>query len=76
MDLYFLEKAGRDLLASVPDAQAKDGGWEPAVVAMLPDDLAVNEVPAWMIRELTSAELESFIQRLRLAISKLALSHS
>lgn len=76
VDLYFLEKAGRDLLASVPDAQAKDGGWEPAVVAMLLDGLAVNEVPAWMIRELTSAELEAFIQRLRLSISKLALSHS
>lgn len=33
VDLYFLEQAGHDLLASIPDAQAKDGGWEPAVIA-------------------------------------------
>lgn len=73
VDLYFLEKSGHDLLASIPDAQAKDGGWEPAVVAMLLDGLRVPEMPAWMIRELSATELEAFLQKLRLQIARLAL---
>lgn len=73
VDLYFLEQAGHDLLAAVPDAQAKDGGWEPAVVAMLLDGLHVKELPVWMIRELSVTELLAFLTRLRLAIASLAL---
>ncbi len=73
VDLYFLEQAGHDLLAAIPDAQAKDGGWEPAVVAMLLDGLRVDELPVWMIRELIPTDLEAFINRLRLAIAGLAL---
>jgi hypothetical protein len=38
-------KAGHDLISAQPDAQAKDGGWEPAVVAMLLDGLRVTELP-------------------------------
>jgi len=71
--LYFLEQAGRELLAAIPDAQAKDGGWEPAVVAMLLSGLQVREMPAWMIKDLAPAELESFLHRLHLAFAKLAL---
>jgi hypothetical protein len=41
---------------------------------MLLDGLQVHEMPAWMIRALTPAELEAFLQKLRLAIAKLALS--
>lgn len=76
VDLYFLEKAGHNLLAAIPDAQAKDGGWEPAVVAMLLDGLQVHEMPAWMIRELTPADLEAFLEKLRLAISQTALPNT
>ncbi|MEQ1842846.1 MAG: hypothetical protein ABL994_20800 [Verrucomicrobiales bacterium] len=32
VDLYFLVQAGHDLLASIPDAQTRDGGWEAAMV--------------------------------------------
>lgn len=73
VDLYFLEQAGRDLLAAIPDAQAKDGGWEPAVVAMLLDQLQVKELPAWMIRDLAPADLNTFLKKLRLSIAGLAL---
>ena len=73
VDLYFLEQAGHDLLAAIPDAQAKDGGWEPAVVAMLLSGLRVTELPAWMIKELAPAHLEAFLNRLRLAIAAQAL---
>jgi len=73
VDLYFLEQAGHDLLAAIPDARNKDGGWEPAVVAMLLDGLSTDQMPAWMIRQLAPADLQAFLQRLRLAISSLAL---
>mgnify|MGYP000890692147 CR=1 FL=1 len=73
VDLYFLEQSGRDLLASIPDAQAKDGGWEPAVVAMLLGGIRFGETPDWMIRELNPVELQTFLHRLRLAIAERAL---
>jgi hypothetical protein len=73
VDLYFLEKAGHDLLAAIPDARSKDGGWEPAVVSMLLDCVEVNQIPAWMIRSLSAEELQEFLQRLRLGIAELAL---
>ncbi len=73
VDLYFLEQAGHDILYAIPDAQAKDGGWEPAMVSMLLDGLHVNELPAWMIRALTAEDLQAFLTRLRLAIADLAL---
>ncbi|MEN9575582.1 MAG: hypothetical protein RL514_3437 [Verrucomicrobiota bacterium] len=73
VDLYFLEQAGHDLLAAIPDARAKDGGWEPAVVAMLLDGLRVTEMPAWMIKDLAPSDLMAFLDRLRLAIAAQAL---
>lgn len=73
VDLYFLEQAGHDLLAAIPDAQNKDGGWEPAVVSMLLAGLRVTELPGWMIKELSLSDLETFLNRLRLAIANLAL---
>jgi len=73
VDLYFLEQAGHDLLAAIPDAQAKDGGWEPAVVSMLLDGLETAELPRWMLRKLTPEDLRTFLNRLRLAIAAKAL---
>ena len=73
VDLYFLEQAGHDLIAALPDAQAKDGGWEPAVVAQLLDCIRVTELPAWMIRSLDPADLQAFLHRLRIAIAARAL---
>lgn len=73
VDLYFLEQAGHDILAAVPDAKSKDGGWEPAVAAMLLDGLRVDQLPPWMIRDLSIADLQRFLTRLRLAMANLAL---
>ena len=73
VDLYFLELHGQDLLAALPDAQAKDGGWEPAVVSMLLDGLRVTELPPWMIRPLVAADLQKFLDQLRRAIALKAL---
>jgi hypothetical protein len=73
VDLYFLEKSGWDLLAAIPDAMAKDGGWEPAVVAMLLDEMHVEAPPEWLIREVSAAELEAFVRKLRLGLAERAL---
>jgi Nucleotidyl transferase AbiEii toxin, Type IV TA system len=73
VDLYFIEKAGCDLLASIPDARAKDAGWDSAMVALLLDGLRGPHRPAWMIRELDPSDLDAFIQKLRLEMSRLAL---
>ena len=76
VDLYFLEQAGVDILAAIPDAMAKDGGWEPAVVSMLLDGVRIHEVPTWMIRPLAVVELQAFVDRLRLALAERAIPHS
>lgn len=76
VDLYCLEQSGVDILAALPDAMAKDGGWEPAVVSMLLDGVRVHEVPAWMIRPLAVADLQAFIDRLRLALAERAIPRS
>ncbi len=73
VDLYFLQELGCDLVAAVPDAVAKDGGWEPAVVAMMLDTLPAGELPAWMIRELSPETLARFVHDLRLRIASLSL---
>lgn len=76
VDLYFLEQAGHDILAAVPDAKAKDGGWDPAVVSMLLDGLDTTELPPWLLRALTPGDLQAFLHRLRLAIAAQALPES
>jgi hypothetical protein len=65
--------SGCDLLAAIPDARAKDAGWEPAVVSMLLDEMHVAVPPEWLIREVSVAELESFIRKLRLGLAERAL---
>jgi len=73
VDLYFLEMSGCDLLAAIPDARAKDAGWEPAVVSMLLDEMHVEVPPEWLIREVSVADLEAFIRKLRLGLAERAL---
>ncbi|MFK7912207.1 MAG: nucleotidyl transferase AbiEii/AbiGii toxin family protein [Akkermansiaceae bacterium] len=73
IDLYFLEQAGHDILAAIPDAREKDGGWEPATVAMLLDSMSFETLPVLLTKELATADLHAFLNRLRLAISELSL---
>ncbi len=73
VDLYFLEQDGHDLLAALPDARSKDGGWDPALVSMLLDGLHPTELPPWLLRSASREELRAFIERLRLALAREAL---
>lgn len=76
VDLYFLEQAGMDILAAIPDAMAKDGGWEPAVVSMLLNGIRIHDLPTWMIRPLAVGDLQAFVDRLRLALAERAIPRS
>ena len=64
IDLYFLELAGFDILAAIPDARAKDGGWDPAMVSMLLNNITLKEAPVLLIKELHMEDLQSFLKRL------------
>jgi hypothetical protein len=68
VDLYFLQEADCDLMAAVPDAREKDGGWEPAVVGLMLDGLEIGELPAWIAHSAPSdfqgAEFFSLLQQL------------
>jgi len=69
-----LLREGHDLLAAIPDARSKDGGWEPAIVSMLLNGIEITTLPEWLIRDLELKDLQDFLQRLRLATAELALS--
>ena len=68
IDLYFLAKEGQDILASIPDAMKKDGGWEPAVVAMLLQNVDLSQLPDLMIQNVDRKSLSSFVDQLRLEL--------
>ena len=70
--LYFLKQAGYNLLDSVPDAQRKDGRWEPAVVSMLLDGLLISEMPSWLLRALSQSDIQAFLTQFRLAFAEKA----
>ncbi len=73
VDLYFLEQAGHDLIAAIPDAREKDGGWDPAVVSMLLNSLSLDDPNVLFIKELDQEDFKVFLKRFRLAIANLAL---
>jgi len=73
IDLYFLEKAGHNLLSALPDAQAKEGGLEPAVLSMILDGLKFGSVPPWLLRPVDLDDLNAFVTRLRRDLAALAL---
>jgi hypothetical protein len=73
VDLYFLEKAGFDLVSALPDAQTKEGGLEPAVLSMMLNGLKIENEPPWMLQPIDLEDLNAFIFRLRQALVALDL---
>lgn len=74
VDLYFLREAGHDIVAAIPDAQTKDGGWDSAMVSMLLESVLFDEMPVLLLKDLSLGELKKFTSQLRLAIAEHALS--
>ena len=52
VDLFFLESAGHDVIGSLPDAALKDGGWDPAMAALLLEAININELSICFIKGL------------------------
>ena len=73
VDLFFLEQAGHDVIGSLPDAAVKDGGWDPAMAALLLESLDINKLPFFLLKDLNTDDFKVFVQRLRLAIAEQAL---
>ena len=70
VDLYFLAKAGKDPLASVPAARRKDGGLDPAVLAFVLSDVKVRSAPEGLEKPVSAAELQAFIDDLRQRLAR------
>lgn len=65
VDLYFLEQAGIDLVALLPAARQKDGGLDAATLAFVLSDVEVNADPVGLVRPVSAADLQAFVDDLR-----------
>ena len=70
VDLFFLAKAGKDPLASVPAARRKDGGLDPAVLAFILSEVKVRSAPEGLEEPVSAAELQVFIDDLRQRLAR------
>jgi len=76
VDLYFLEKDGFRVERHFEEAQRKDGGLDPAMVSLLLDSVKLTELPDYMIKPLTLAELQAFVDDLKRRMALMAYPHS
>ena len=65
VDLYFLAGIGKEPLAFLPAARRKDAGLEPATLAFVLSDVKVHRVPEDLVKPVSAAELQAFIDDLR-----------
>lgn len=56
-----------------PTPGKKDGGWDPAIVSMLLNNLNSDDLNILLIKDLSIKDLKKFLKRFRLAIASLAL---
>ncbi len=76
IDLFFIERAGHDILKAFPDARRKEAGLEAAVLSHLLDAVRLEAVPDYMIEELNLEDLRSFIDRIRKEMAERAFPES
>jgi len=72
VDLCFLEKAGYCVEDYFEEARQKDGGLDPAMVSLLLDSLRISELPDYLIKPLTLAELCTFVDDLKRRMALMA----
>ena len=70
VDLFFLARAGKDPLASLPAARRKDGGLDPAVLAFVLSEVKVRSAPEGLEKPVSAAELQAFIDDLRQRLAR------
>jgi len=72
VDLCFLEKEGYRIEDYFEEAQQKDGGLDPAMVSLLLDSLRITELPDYLIKPLTLADLCAFVDDLKRRMALMA----
>lgn len=70
VDLFFLDRAGQSLPQAIERARDKDAGIEPATLAWILGQVRVNSLPPTLLKPLTPAELQSFIDELARKLSR------
>lgn len=65
VDLYFIERAGHDILSGFEDARQKDAGMDEAVLSQLLVAMRIRTLPDFLLEPLSIGELQSFADRLR-----------
>jgi hypothetical protein len=65
LDLYFLDRAGHDVLARFEDGQAKDGGLEPGMLSHLLDAIHTEPSSDYLIEPLNKNDFDAFVDRIR-----------
>ena len=72
VDLYFLEAEGFKVENYMEEAALKDGGLDPAMVAILLGAVKINEMPDYLLKPLSVDALRDYIDKLRLRMAALA----
>lgn len=72
VDLWFLERAGVDLIASIPAARRKDAGLEAATLAFVLSEVRISRIPDGLVVPLTVDELQRFVDDLRIRLARLS----
>jgi len=72
VDLFFLEKDGYRIEDYFEEAQQKDGGLDPAMVSLLLDALRITELPDYLIKPMTLAELCAFVDDVKRRMALMA----
>jgi len=62
IDLYFLDQAGYTIADNFEAAQLKDGGLNYESLAYTLSQFEISEIPAFMIKPVTIAELQQFLE--------------
>jgi hypothetical protein len=76
VDLFFIARAGRDPLLSLPAARAKDGGVDAATLAFVLSEVKVKRPPEGLEDPISAEELQAFIDGLRAALARQAFPGS
>jgi predicted nucleotidyltransferase component of viral defense system len=72
IDLYFLTKSGFVIKENIERARQKDGGVEPAIISWLVSQLKISKLPDYMIKKLSTTELEQFISDLKTMMAEIS----
>jgi hypothetical protein len=72
VDLFFLARRGFDAVRLLPEAQRKEGGVEPAMIAHLLAHVDLQQPPDYLVEPLDLGDFRRFVADLRRRMAELA----